>query len=139
MWARAPVFLRLRVVNTLAPDPHTHNTNPSFNNEQTMVDGLWAGQSSLTLDFSTVAYRQALLGFNAVRLPFSFRDFQKPGRFYWPCRIASEDEIRKSVTPPGVGGWGVCGCVGCFCACAARASCSKSDAPVRARALMRTH
>ena len=32
------------------------------------------GTDSLTLDFSTVVYRLQLLGFNAVRLPFSFTD-----------------------------------------------------------------
>lgn len=37
-----------------------------------MADGLYAGDSSLTLDFATVAYRIQLLGFNAIRLPFSF-------------------------------------------------------------------
>ena len=37
-----------------------------------MVDGLYAGDSSLTVDFATVAYRIQLLGFNAIRLPFSF-------------------------------------------------------------------
>lgn len=37
-----------------------------------MVDGLYAGDSSLTLDFATVAHRIQLLGFNAIRIPFSF-------------------------------------------------------------------
>lgn len=32
-----------------------------FNNAQTMVDGLWAGKTSLTNDFSTVVYRMQLL------------------------------------------------------------------------------
>ncbi len=32
------------------------------------------GTDSLTLDFATVVYRLQLLGFNAVRLPFSFTD-----------------------------------------------------------------
>ena len=40
----------------------------------TMVDGLWAGGSGLTADLSTVAYRLRLLGFNAVRLPFSMKE-----------------------------------------------------------------
>lgn len=74
-----------------------------FNNAQTMVDGLWAGQTSLTKDFSTQVYRQQLLGFNAVRLPFSFKDFALPGRTdYNQCQQASEEEIRRSVTPPSV-------------------------------------
>lgn len=37
-----------------------------------MVDGLWAGTESLTADLATVTYRIQLLGFNAIRLPFSF-------------------------------------------------------------------
>ena len=37
-----------------------------------MVDGLYVGDSTLTGDFATVAYRIQLLGFNAIRLPFSF-------------------------------------------------------------------
>lgn len=74
-----------------------------FNNAQTMVDGLWAGKTSLTKDFSTQIYRQQLLGFNAVRLPFSFKDFNLPGRTdYNDCTPASEEDIKKSVTPPGV-------------------------------------
>lgn len=60
------------------------------------------GQTSLTKDFSTQIYRQQLLGFNAVRLPFSFKDFALPGRTdYNQCIQASEQDILKSVTPPG--------------------------------------
>ena len=36
--------------------------------------GCSTGTDSLTLDFATVVYRLQLLGFNAVRLPFSFVD-----------------------------------------------------------------
>jgi hypothetical protein len=61
-----------------------------------------SGQTSLTKDFSTQIYRQQLLGFNAVRLPFSFKDFNLPGRTdYNQCIQSSEQEIVKSVTPPG--------------------------------------
>ena len=39
-----------------------------------MVDGLWAGSDSTSLDFATVAYRMQLLGFNAVsQLTFDFQ------------------------------------------------------------------
>ena len=37
-----------------------------------------AGSESITQDFATVVYRQQLLGFNAVRLPFSFSIFDAP-------------------------------------------------------------
>lgn len=36
-------------------------------------DGLWAGSTSLTLDFANIVLRIKALGFNAVRLPFSFK------------------------------------------------------------------
>lgn len=44
-----------------------------FETASTNVAGLWAGFSSLTQDFATVVWRMKLLGFNAVRLPFSFQ------------------------------------------------------------------
>jgi len=45
-----------------------------FENGQTFVDGLWAGTgSALTHDALTVLWRIKLLGFNALRLPFSFK------------------------------------------------------------------
>ena len=83
---------------------HCHALPPaSFNNAQTAPDGLWAGSTSLTRDFSTQVYRQRLLGFNSVRLPFSFRDFRLRGRTdYHSCTPASQDAIRRSVTPPGL-------------------------------------
>jgi hypothetical protein len=51
-----------------------------FNNGQTMVDGMWddsRGQAptiGMKFDFPTVMYRWQLLGFNSIRLPFSFND-----------------------------------------------------------------
>ena len=39
----------------------------------TIVDGLWAGSDSSTLDVATILLRMKALGFNAVRLPFSFK------------------------------------------------------------------
>jgi hypothetical protein len=47
-----------------------------------------------------------LLGFNAVRLPFSFKDFNLKGRtdYIW-CREASASEIRRTVSPPGFVPW----------------------------------
>ena len=45
-----------------------------FENGQTFVDGLWAGSgTALTHDALTVLWRIKLLGFNALRLPFSFK------------------------------------------------------------------
>lgn len=43
-----------------------------------MVDGLWAGYQNATLgDFPTVLKRIKLLGFNGLRLPFTFTDLDK--------------------------------------------------------------
>ena len=44
-----------------------------FETANTLVDGLWQGPTALTQDLQTVAYRISLLGFNAIRLPFSFQ------------------------------------------------------------------
>lgn len=73
-----------------------------FNNGGTMVDGLWGGPGLMS-DFATVVWRQKLLGFNAVRLPFSFQDLNKPPRSfrYDYCTPPSAQEVAASVTPPG--------------------------------------
>jgi aryl-phospho-beta-D-glucosidase BglC (GH1 family) len=73
-----------------------------FNNQSTMVDGLWGGPDSLSYDFATVVYRLQLLGFNAVRLPFSFKDLHEvsPRNYLQHGQIASISHIQKSVTSP---------------------------------------
>ncbi len=44
-----------------------------------MVDGLWGNYVNATVaDFPTVLKRIKLLGFNALRLPFTFRDLDMP-------------------------------------------------------------
>ncbi|KAK9864606.1 hypothetical protein WJX84_004135 [Apatococcus fuscideae] len=50
-----------------------------FDGSETMFDGLWggAGYDSLALDWATVIYRIQLLGFNAIRIPFSFMVLQQ--------------------------------------------------------------
>lgn len=40
----------------------------------TAPDGIWYGSTALSLDIVTVTRRMKLLGYNAVRLPFSFID-----------------------------------------------------------------
>lgn len=66
-----------------------------FETSATMVAGLWAGSSSLTQDFKTVVWRMKLLGFNAVRLPFSFK--------VWPVKILPSplDTAAPIATPCG--------------------------------------
>ncbi|MBA2727273.1 MAG: cellulase family glycosylhydrolase [Parachlamydiaceae bacterium] len=75
-----------------------------FNNQSTMVDGLWSGSGPLASDFATVVYRMQLLGFNAVRLPFSFKDLYNlsPRNYVTSCQIPSLTAIQNSVTNPSV-------------------------------------
>lgn len=72
-----------------------------FNNGSTMLDGLW-GQDALSKDFAAVVHRLSLLGFNAVRLPFSFQDLNNlPTRDWsgqWSC--PSSADMVKGVVPP---------------------------------------
>ena len=44
-----------------------------FETSSTMMQGLWQGPTALTQDYQYVAYRIKLMGFNAIRLPFSFQ------------------------------------------------------------------
>lgn len=65
-----------------------------FNNDQTMVDGLWAGGTSFGTDFSTALFKLRLLGFNAVRLPFTFKDLElKAKNKAIPCTILPRNDI----------------------------------------------
>lgn len=75
-----------------------------FNNQSTMVDGLWGGPNSIAFDFATVVYRMELLGFNAIRLPFSFQDLFNlaPKNYAQGCTIATQSQIQASVTNPSV-------------------------------------
>lgn len=63
-----------------------------FNNGQTMLDGLWAGYTNATLgDFPTVLKRIKLLGFNGLRLPFTFQDLDRAptqGLYVSNCRVS---------------------------------------------------
>ena len=44
-----------------------------FETDSTMVDGLWQGPNAITQNFEAIVWRIKLLGFNTVRLPFSFQ------------------------------------------------------------------
>ena len=44
-----------------------------FETDSTMVDGLWQGPNAITQNFQAIVWRIKLLGFNTVRLPFSFQ------------------------------------------------------------------
>lgn len=47
---------------------------PGFQNGTTMAEVCWNDPESIASDFATLVHRMKLLGFNAVRLPFSFKD-----------------------------------------------------------------
>ena len=70
-----------------------------------MVDGLSFGSSSISQDFATVVYRQQLLGFNTVRLPFSFQNLfggAYPDAWTQPCSIDTKDTVVKATSDPSV-------------------------------------
>ena len=76
-----------------------------FENGQTIVDGLWGNvQDAVVADFATVAWRMKLLGFNTIRLPFSFQAFGQAPRdpTYRTCNNVTDAAVRASVIKPGV-------------------------------------
>lgn len=92
-----------RILNSEGQEIELHGVNWfGFNNKSTMVDGMWAGSNSLAGDFSTVVHRMKLLGFNAVRLPFSFKDLYQssPRNYIAYSQLATVEDIQKSVTHP---------------------------------------
>lgn len=68
------------------------------------LDGLYIGSDTMTGDYATVLYRLQLLGFNAIRLPFSFQVLfnQQTTSYTRACTTTSPDDIQNNVTPPGV-------------------------------------
>ncbi|GAX78958.1 hypothetical protein CEUSTIGMA_g6398.t1 [Chlamydomonas eustigma] len=77
-----------------------------FNNGQTMVDGLWNPADAFTYDFATIIYRWQLLGFNAIRLPFSMQnlyDVTPINKLSTQCgSIPTFEDIAYSVVDPSV-------------------------------------
>jgi hypothetical protein len=86
-----------------------------FQNGTGNLEGLMQGTSSLSKDISTVGYRLRLMGFNVIRIKFSFYDlFGKGIRTStkasgakpvvpWAaskCTLATSEEIRNSLLPP---------------------------------------
>lgn len=71
----------------------------------TMVDGLWIIPDSMTVDFATVVYRLKLLGFNSVRLPFSFENLLggiSPKSFTQSCNTLTQAAIVTATTDPSL-------------------------------------
>eukprot|EP00878_Enallax_costatus_P027272 GHUV01029339.1.p1 GENE.GHUV01029339.1~~GHUV01029339.1.p1 ORF type:complete len:405 (+),score=112.96 GHUV01029339.1:130-1344(+) len=74
-----------------------------FNNKQGMVDGLWAGGSSAATDFQAVVYELKLLGFNTVRLPFTFDMLKSRGlNQVQKCTSSTKSSWAKRATDPDI-------------------------------------
>ena len=74
-------------------------------NGQTATDGLWQGPTALTQDVLNEVRRMKLLGFNAVRLPYSMADLVNltaTNFRYASCANIAQADIIQSVTNPGV-------------------------------------
>ena len=64
-------------------------------------DGLPWGQDPIANDFLRTVHRQKLLGFNAVRIPFSFAELQKePPSFEYNCTDVSDEDLVRATLPP---------------------------------------
>lgn len=77
-----------------------------YENGQTNPDGLWGKvDDAIVADFVNVVWRMQLLGFNTIRLPFSFRDLESAipkDPKYATCKPITDAEMAASVTPAGV-------------------------------------
>lgn len=74
-------------------------------NGQTATDGLYQGPTALSLDIVNVVRRIKLLGFNAVRLPYSMSELINATAkdFHWTyCQNIAQSDILQSVTNPSV-------------------------------------
>ena len=74
-------------------------------NGHSMVDGLSFGSSSISQDFATIVYRQQLLGFNTIRIPFNFQNLFEgalPQSWTGPCKTDSTEVVAKATTDPSV-------------------------------------
>lgn len=92
-----------RIFNAEGQEIELHGVNWfGFNNGSTMVDGIWGGSNGIAGDFATIVHRMHSLGFNAVRLPFSFKDLyeRSPRNYVAYCQLPTEEAIQKSVTNP---------------------------------------
>lgn len=54
-----------------------------FETSSAMMDGLWQGPSAITQNFQAEVWRIKLMGFNTVRLPFSFQVGPSASDFHW--------------------------------------------------------
>ncbi|GBF93230.1 glycoside hydrolase [Raphidocelis subcapitata] len=74
-----------------------------FNVGMGMVDGLWVGGHEGATDFALIAYQLRLLGYNAVRLPFTWRDLtMAPKDLVKECTPLSPDQLKRRLISPNV-------------------------------------
>jgi hypothetical protein len=70
-----PTKMLRRATATIICTPPPLTTTPAyrfgFNTNQGAVDGLWAGGTELATDFMQMVHQIRVLGFNAVRLPYT--------------------------------------------------------------------
>jgi hypothetical protein len=68
-----------------------------------MVDGLWAGGSEAATDFALIAYEVRLLGYNAIRLPFTWSDLEAaPRTLDKECTPISAEALKRRLISPHV-------------------------------------
>ena len=71
-----------------------------FNTPNATLHGLW-GSDPIGSDFQTIVWRQKLLGFNAVRLPFSFKSFAgTPQATAKPCDLNVAAQVKGLTADP---------------------------------------
>ena len=58
-------------------------------------EGLWQGKDSVTQDFNINVWRMKQLGFNAIRLPFRFTDFEVN-----PLQVKHQCQVAPAVSQP---------------------------------------
>jgi hypothetical protein len=73
-----------------------------FNVPMGVVDGLWAGGTDLATDFGKITYQLKLLGYNAVRLPFTHRNLANTqvSDVVRDCTRTTEAQLRQRVVDP---------------------------------------
>lgn len=76
-----------------------------FNVGMGMVDGLWVGGTAASTDFALITYQLRLLGYNAVRLPFTWKDLNMaPRSFDKDCSAVTVDSLKRRLISPHVVG-----------------------------------
>ncbi|EIE23035.1 glycoside hydrolase [Coccomyxa subellipsoidea C-169] len=71
-----------------------------FNSAFSYPEGLWMGKDSVTQDFATNVWRMKQLGFNAIRLPFRFTDFEvDPIPVKHECQVAPALNLKYTMVP----------------------------------------